>query len=250
MHVFITGGTRGIGNGVVKEFLKNGHDVSFTGTKQSSIDKAAKDLEGNYLAVVCDVRDIDSIVSACDMAFKKFGDIDIWINNAGVGQDDVLFGDLSENDIRKVVETNILGTMFGTKVAINQFIKQKKGTIYNLEGLGSNGMTIPKTIVYGSTKRLISYFTKGCKKEYKNFKFLNFYTIQPGMVFTDLLLENMSDEGMKIANILGNEVDYTARRIYKGIIKNKKKIIVTNSFVMSLRFFTNIFKKRKRHEKN
>ena len=61
MHIFITGGTRGIGQGIVKEFLKLGHEVSFTGTSSSSIEAALKGLEGDYLGVVCDVRDIESI---------------------------------------------------------------------------------------------------------------------------------------------------------------------------------------------
>ena len=87
MHVFITGGTRGIGHGLVKEFLKKGHQVSFTGTSEKSVSKGSEDLNGEFIGFVCDVRYRDMIEISMKLALDKFGDIDIWINNAGVDQD-------------------------------------------------------------------------------------------------------------------------------------------------------------------
>ncbi len=250
MHIFITGGTRGIGNGLAKVFLCNNHKVSLTGTSQNSIDKACESISGEFQSLICDVRNNKDIELAAKNAIEKFGNIDIWINNAGVSQATKMLDELTEVEIRKVVDTNVLGTMLGTNIAIKLMKEQGYGQIYNLEGLGSNDMIIPKTIVYGSTKRLITYFTKGCKKELKSEKNIKIGTINPGMVFTDLLMDNMEEDGMKIANILGNEVDYAANKIYEGIIKQRQSIKVTNTFQILLRFIKSIFVKGRQNEKS
>jgi len=245
MHIFITGGTRGIGNGLVKEFIQKGCKVSFTGTRQKSIDEAKKNLEGDFLALVCDVRNKVEIEKAMKQALQKFGDIDIWINNAGVDQERLDLSDLSEEEIRRVVDINVIGTMIGSSTILKQMKLQNHGTVYNLEGLGSNNMVIPQTIIYGSTKRLITYFTKGCNKELKDFPNIQVGTIQPGMVFTDLLLNNMSEEGMKIANILGNDVDHVAKKVVKNVLRGNHKIKIMNNFQVFGRFITYPFKKKK-----
>jgi len=196
MHIFITGGTRGIGNGLVKQFLKMNHKVTFTGTSQKSITQAQESLHGDYLACICDVRYKSQIEIARDLAINKFGKIDIWINNAGVDQQRLEVAKLSEDEIKRVIDINVTGMMVGTSVALDMMIQNKTGCIYNMEGLGSNGMMIPKTLIYGSSKRLLTYFSKGCNKELKDYENIFVGTLQPGMVFTELLMSNMDEEGM------------------------------------------------------
>lgn len=246
MHIFITGGTRGIGNGLVKEFLKHGHKVSFTGTSESSIKKGCEDLDGEFVSVVCDVRHRDMIEKAMNFALESFGDIDIWINNAGVDQDRLEVSELTEKEIRRVVDINIIGTMLGTSVALEQMKKQRKGKVYNMEGLGSNDMVIPKTSIYGTSKRAITYFTKACKKEITDYPNIHIGTIQPGMVFTDLLMKNLGDDGLKIANIIGNDVEYVTTRVVAGVLKSKMKVNVMGNVKVTWRFATSVFRKKQK----
>lgn len=245
MHIFITGGTRGIGHGLVKEFLRLGHKISFTGTSQESIDKSKADISGEFSAYICDVRKPLDIQNAMENAINAFGNIDVWINNAGVSHDKKSVSELSIEAIKRVVDINVLGTMFGTNIVLNQMKKQGYGQVYNFEGLGSNNMIIPKTIIYGSSKRLITYFSKGCNKELKAFSNISVGTIQPGMVFTDLLLQGMNDEGMKIAKILGLEVKDVSRKIVKGVLKGKQNIKILTNLVITWRFMTSVFRKHK-----
>lgn len=249
MHIFITGGTRGIGHGLVREFLKRGHQVSFTGTSEKSINKSVQDLIGEYVALICDVRYRDMIETAAKLAIDKFGDIDVWLNNAGVDQDRLNVSDLKEDEIKRVVDINITGTMLGTSVALDIMKKQGQGMVYNFEGLGSNNMTIPKTSIYGTTKRAITYFSKAAKKEIRDYPNVYVGTIQPGMVFTDLLLRNLGEDGLKVARILGNDVDYVTHRVVNGVLNKKMKIsILTNRLIM-WRFLTSPIIKRNQHIK-
>jgi len=246
MHIFITGGTRGIGNGLVKEFLKNGHKVSFTGTSVNSVSKGSEGLIGDFEAHVCDVRHRDMIEIAMKFALDRFGDIDVWINNAGVDQDRLEVAELSESEIKRVVDVNITGTMLGTSVALDQMKKQGMGMVYNMEGLGSNNMVIPKTSIYGTSKRAITYFTKACKKELREYPNVNIGTIQPGMVFTDLLMKNLGDDGLKIANIIGNEVDYVTKRVVAGVLNKKMKVNIMSNAMLLWRFSTSPFRKKRK----
>jgi NADP-dependent 3-hydroxy acid dehydrogenase YdfG len=242
MHIFITGGTRGIGRGMVKEFIKKGHHVTYTGTTHNSVNESTLELKGDYLALVCDVRDYLLFEKTVEKAIEKHGNIDIFINNAGVDQLDDYIYKLPPEEIKKVIDINVIGTMYGVNIILKHMIKAKKGVVYNFEGLGSNNMVIPKTIVYGSSKRLIRYFSKAVNKEIKEYKNIHVGTIQPGMVFTDLLLHNMSEEGMKVARILGNEVEEVTSFIVKHILNGKKKVV----FPTYRKAIRNLFRKNTR----
>lgn len=245
MNIFITGGTRGIGFGLTSEFLKKNHHVAFTGTSEQSIQKASSKLKGDFLSIVCDVRHKEQIEKAKDLAIEKFGPIDIWINNAGVDQDRLDVSDLSEEEIKRVVDINIVGMMLGTSIALTQMKKQGYGHVYNMEGLGSNNMAIPKTLIYGSSKHLLTYFSKGCNKELKPYKDVWVGTLSPGMVFTDLLLHDMGEDGMKIAKILGSEVEEVTPWLVKKMLQHKKRIVwLTNTKAMG-RFMFSFLRNKK-----
>jgi len=245
MHIFITGGTRGIGNGLVKEFLKLGHDVSYTGTSKQSIDNASSSLEGNFYGIVCDVRDYDSIVLAKDKAVEKFKCIDIWINNAGVDQARKDISDLTSDEVKKVIDINVSGMIIATGVALKEMKGQNFGVVYNMEGLGSNNMKIPKTVVYGSSKRLLTYFSKACNKELKGYKNIFVGTLSPGMVFTDLLLSDLDEESIKITSILGNKVETVTPYLVGKMIKKKKRIAWLTNRKIAWKFFISMFKRNK-----
>lgn len=245
MHIFITGGTRGIGNGLVKEFLKRGHVVSFTGTSESSVRNASTMLNGKFIGLICDVTSYSQIVKASERAIEHFGKIDVWINNAGIDQERLVLDELEYSDIKRVIDINVIGSMYGTAIALNHFKQHKIGIVYNMEGLGSNGMKIPKTIVYGSSKSLITYFSEAANKEVKAFKHISVGRLQPGMVFTDLLKHGMDNEGKKIALILGNRVEEVTPYLVKGILQNKRVVKWLTTRRIFLKFMMAPFKKRK-----
>lgn len=244
MHIFITGGTRGIGKGIVKEFLKLGHNVSFTGTSEKSISTAMDEFDGECTGYVCDVRQFDSIFEAKEKAVDKYKCIDIWINNAGVDQTREVVSRLPEENIKKVIDINVTGMIYGTKIALREMKGQGFGVVYNMEGLGSNNMMIKETIIYGSSKRLLTYFSKACNKELKDRKDIFVGTLSPGMVFTDLLLDNSNEESLKITGILGNRVEEVTPFLVKNMIKGKQYIYWLTNRKIFWKFFKSIFVKR------
>ncbi len=245
MHIFITGGTRGIGHGLVKEFLSKDIHVSFTGTTEESVRNASSKLQGSFFGLVCDIRDYGNILDVSERAIEKFGAIDVWINNAGIDQDRKTVDLLTDDNIKKLIDINVIGSMYGTKIAITHFKKQKSGIVYNMEGLGSNGMKIPETVIYGSSKCLITYFSEAANKELKKNKDIFVGRLQPGMVFTDLLMNGMDDGAAKIAAILGNKVEVVTPYLVKGILKKKRVVKWLTTRRMFFKFAKSIFVKAK-----
>ena len=116
----------------------------------------------------CDVALFSQMQQLWEKAVEKFGSIDIWINNAGISNTQNPPWDLPADEIECVVETNMLGEMFGTKTAITGFIQQGYGALYNMEGMGAQGNHRVKGFsIYGATKAGLRYFNDSISTEMK-----------------------------------------------------------------------------------
>ena len=163
--IVVTGSTRGIGKGLAGELLRRGHDVAISGRTQAAADAAVAELQplatGGARAIgrACDVSRADELQRLWDEAAREFGRIDIWVNNAGLSHPRQRGGEMRAEDIRIVEETNLLGMMLATRVALHGMQAQPGGgIIYNMEGFGSNGMMTPGMSLYGASKFALTYF--------------------------------------------------------------------------------------------
>ncbi len=241
MNIVITGGTRGIGRGLVEYFVKHGHNVTYTGTKEETLIASYEGLEKNYHGVLCDVRKPQDIEHLYYEATTRFGRIDVWFNNAGVNHKRAEISELSVDEINRVVDINIKGTLFACKYVLKKMQEENHGILYNMEGLGSDGRKIPGTLLYGGSKRLIRYITRGMEKELTGS--VRVGRISPGMVRTDLLLEDIQPDAKKIVDILSDDVETVTSYIGKKIEEGKENIFwLTNKKVM-WKFFKSIFRK-------
>lgn len=190
--IVITGSSKGIGFALAQAFLSQGHAVCISGRASDQLNSALSDLKNQFPdvsihAYCCDVNNIEDVKNLWLYAFQQWGRIDIWINNAGTSTAALALHEISAHDIQSTVQTNILGTMFGSQVAIQGMLKQGYGQIFNMEGWGSRGEWSPGMTVYGATKRSVSYFSQALAKEHKNSP-IQIGTLSPGMVATDLLI--------------------------------------------------------------
>ncbi len=241
-HIVVIGATKGIGLGVIRYLNKSGWNITFTGTTRKGVKAIVEELGENSLGIVCDIRKYKDLENVAKKATKKFGNIDVWYNNAGIDQERNLIKDISIENIDKLIDINVKGTILGSKVALNLFSKQGYGTLYNIEGLGSDGRKISHTVLYGTSKRALRYFTLALKKEVE--PGIKIGTISPGMVLTDLLKNGMTEESKKIMNILADKVEVVTPFIGENIINGNLKIVWLNNFKVILRFLKNIFIKR------
>jgi NAD(P)-dependent dehydrogenase (short-subunit alcohol dehydrogenase family) len=228
--IVVTGSTRGIGRGLAVEFLKRGHQVVVSGRGQDAVSRTVRDLGGNaVLGQPCDVRSLASVQMLWDAAVARFGRVDMWINNAAIATDRLRLGDLPGDQISATVETNLNGTLYGTKVALAGMLEQGSGQIYTFEGFGSDGMTSPGLAVYGSTKRAVRYLTAALVKEYRDSPVL-IGSLSPGIVATDLLIYSSKgrdpqewEKAKRVMNILGDRVETVTPWLVEQALANRKQ---------------------------
>jgi len=250
-NIVITGSTQGIGKEIAKKFLSQGHNVIITSSNPSNVYSTYRELrkenvyDGKCYPIIADISCFEQCSRLLSKSIHLLGEIDIWINNAGVSYRNELI-DLSHTKITKIVQTNLLGTIFCCKVVIPQMLKQKSGIVINFEGAGSNGFGTPLYSVYGSTKCGISQFTRSLQKEYSDSN-IHLCTISPGMVITELLLKNADDESKKVFNIFCENAEYIADYLVAEIHKidhNKSIRYLTLNRIFIL-LFMSMFRKNR-----
>lgn len=195
--VVITGSTKGIGLALAHAFLDLGCSVVIAGRNPEHLNHALAHLEAHFnkeklSGLCCDVTQIADVEKLWDFAVSHFGQVNVWVNNAGSCHPTKDFVDLQPEELNAAVSTNILGTMLGSQVALKGMLKQGHGQIFNMEGWGSNGEWSAGMTPYATTKRAVSYFSKALYKETKSTPILT-GTLSPGMVATDLLVSSWTN---------------------------------------------------------
>ncbi|WP_379163156.1 SDR family oxidoreductase [Paenibacillus sp. sgz5001063] len=232
-NVVITGSTRGIGLSMATEFLQAGCNVILSGRGDLLTEAAEATLspfKGKYIYVPCNVQKKASLQNLWDASLDKWGQIDIWINNAGQNTPHLFAWETGEAYTENVINTNITGMIYGSQVAAAGMIKQGHGAVYSMEGLGSNNMIQLKTILYGTTKHALTYFMKGLSKELEGTGIIA-GRLSPGMMLTDFITktpdggqsEVIADEKFKkVFNILADKPETVAKFFIPRILSNTK----------------------------
>eukprot|EP01116_Phalansterium_solitarium_P019125 TRINITY_DN5255_c0_g2_i1.p2 TRINITY_DN5255_c0_g2~~TRINITY_DN5255_c0_g2_i1.p2 ORF type:complete len:324 (-),score=90.74 TRINITY_DN5255_c0_g2_i1:8-979(-) len=212
LTVVITGSTRGIGSALAEQFVLHGDNVVISGRKPEAVAAVVAELTqrfdatGRVAGLAADVTVAADLERLATYAEDTFGSLDLWINNAGVSLSTKLpLAECNPEDLRSVVETNLLGTMYGCHAALKVMLRKGRGHVFNMDGSGSWGNPTPNYAVYGASKAAIPQLTKSLVAETKGTG-VGVHTASPGMVITDLLLSGNRDaRTLRVFNILAEE---------------------------------------------
>jgi len=259
--VVITGSARGLGFELAKCFRKNNYNVVLSDILEDKLLESQKSLEdnieskGKVVSVVCDVTNENDLLKLMDKTLSNFNSVDIWINNAGVNQPMVPIWEVDSKSIDRLIDIDLKSSIIGSKIAVNQMIKQGYGQIYGVEGYGSNDAIMLGLSVYGTSKRGLTYFYKALAKEVDEKKLnIKIGLLSPGIMITDFITHSMGNDSFelpektkKVYNILGDYPDVIANFLVNKMINNTKNNVrfnwLTNAKA-SLRFMTCAFNKR------
>jgi NAD(P)-dependent dehydrogenase (short-subunit alcohol dehydrogenase family) len=230
--IVITGSTRGIGFGLARELMRRDCGIVISGRKAETVGWAVAELAAEFgthciFGQACDVTDFASVQSLWDSTAKRFGKIDIWINNAGISHRQIDLAAIPAEDLQAVVNTNILGTLFGASVAMRGMRAQGGGAIYNLEGLGSDGRHIRGLNLYGTTKYAVAYLTDALAAEAKGSGVI-VGAIRPGMVLTELITSQYTgrDEDwrrmQRVFRIIASDVKDVTPWVAERVLANRR----------------------------
>lgn len=182
----VTGGSRGIGRGIVAELVDAGCAVVFTyHSREDAARQLVNSLErGRVLALKADVRDLPAAKSVIAMAKETFSRVDILVNNAGVTRDKAL-ALMEETAWREVIDTNLTGCFNYAKAVVPILMRGTGGRIINITSIsGLRGLAGQSN--YSAAKAGMIGFTKALAKELGAYN-VTVNAIAPGYVETEML---------------------------------------------------------------
>lgn len=232
-NIVITGGSKGLGRALAREFVSRGDNVLITSRNRKDVRKAMIEIkeEAKYLpnykyggkvyGVECDISDLKSVGYLSKSAQFLFHKIDGWICNAGQSGNYGFFLEKSPVIYQDVIQTNLYGTMICTQQACRIFSRQKSGSLFYVDGGGSDYQPTPYYTVYGATKAAIRHLWETMKVENKT---IPIHILSPGMVLTPLLLKQTDISLLAPAfNILCEHPEIPA-----AFLTTKAKLLIDN----------------------
>src|SRR3984957_9187442 len=179
---FITGTSRGFGREWTKAALDRGDRVAATARDTSTLDDLKSEHGDALLAIGLDVTDRNAAFGAVTHAHEHFGRLDIVVNNAGYGH----FGmveEISEQEARAQIETNLFGALWVTQAALPFLREQGSGHIIQVSSIGGIS-AFPSVGIYHASKWGLEGISQALAQEVKEFG-INITLVEPGGFSTD-----------------------------------------------------------------
>ncbi len=191
----VTGASSEIGISIVKRFVDEGAKVVMLGRNLDSLEKARSSIKNKDLAVSmqCDIVDEAQVPQTIEQVLNKYGAIDILVNSAGAINDPVHFHEMSDSDIKKLIDVNMYGVFKMTKGVLPGMRENKSGCIINIGSISSE-RAIPKVhlAVYSATKAALSMFTKAIAVEYARSN-IRCNCVNPGIINSGMIKPYLDD---------------------------------------------------------
>eukprot|EP01026_Neomeris_dumetosa_P059164 TRINITY_DN5522_c0_g1_i2.p1 TRINITY_DN5522_c0_g1~~TRINITY_DN5522_c0_g1_i2.p1 ORF type:complete len:377 (-),score=34.44 TRINITY_DN5522_c0_g1_i2:453-1559(-) len=250
-NVVITGSTKGIGYALAQKFLQSGDKIVVCSRSEQRVRQTVREFQDKFgedcvFGQKCNVGKAKDVQELAKFAKNSFGNVDIWINNAGTNA--YSFSTLEnsdDDDIMDIVNTNVLGVMYGCREAIRVMKGQDQGGhIFNMDGAGAEGESTPRFAVYGATKRGLNQLSKSIEAELKmlNIDNVGIHNLSPGMVNTELLMSGADTPTAKFfINCLAETPDMVADFLVPRIRKVPQEARTLSGGVASgtyIRFLT------------
>jgi len=220
----ITGATSGFGRSIALRLAGLGYNLIITGRRAERLEALTKELLANasirVLPLCFDVRSNDACTKAIQSLPADFKQIDLLINNAGLAAGASPFQDSDLADFDQMIDTNVKGLLYITKLIVPGMIQQKSGHIINLSSIA--GIEVyPSGSVYCATKHAVNAITKGLRIDLVKYG-IKVSSVSPGMAETEF----------SIIRYHGDEEK--AKAVYAGLTPlNAEDIADTVEFIVT-----------------
>lgn len=197
--VLVTGGAKGIGKAIVLELAKNHYDVVInylTSNKAAALleEEIKKNYDVRVMTIQADVSKEEEVDAMISLIEKKWGGVDILINNAAVDLSN-LFHLKTADEFRKTLDVNVVGAFNCSKRVYRHMLDQEYGRIINISSTNGINTYYPMCIDYDASKAALISLTHNLAFEYG--PYINVNAIAPGFIGTDNELDGYDEEFLK-----------------------------------------------------
>ncbi len=227
--IWLTGASSGIGEALAYELAKQGAKLILSARREDELKRVAAKINTGLLIIPLDLADETNFAAKKAEALKKFGRIDILINNGGISQRS-LAKDTSVEVDRKLFEVNFFGTIALTKLLLPDFINQKNGMIVTItSAVGKFGS--PWRSGYAASKHALHGFFDSLRAEVYNDN-IKVLLVCPGFIQTNVSANALTGNGEKLgsmdaATANGLTAEECAIQIAEAIKSEKEEVIVS-----------------------
>ncbi len=203
----VTGATSGFGRAIALRLAGLGYNLVVTGRRKELLDTLVKEIEEQFksdvLALNFDVRDKNACEKALNSLPAEFSQIDLLVNNAGLAAGASPFDESDPEDFERMIDTNVKGLLYITKLIVPGMIHRKTGHIVNISSIA--GIEVyPTGNVYCATKHAVNAITKGLRIDLIKYG-IRVSSISPGMAETEFSIVRYHGDTDK------------AKAVYKGL---------------------------------
>jgi short-subunit dehydrogenase len=185
--VVVTGASSGIGRAVATRFAEKGSRLTLVARSETSLAETAEACRAagaEVLVVPADVADPDAVDDVANRTVARFGGIDVWVNDAAV----MAYGEFVETPVatqRRIIEVNLLGTMWGTRSALRVMKSRGRGAVINVASLYGK-ITTPYVTGYSSSKFGVLGFSQAVREELHDHPGVTVSVVLPGAIDTPI----------------------------------------------------------------
>ncbi len=227
----ITGASSGIGLECAKYFSKKGMKLALAARSLDKLNKVVEEIKasgGEAIAIPTDVTVVKDCERMVDETLKAFGRIDVLVNNAGISMRD-LFIDTEIEVFQRLIETNLMSAIYCTKFALPHLLKTK-GSVVGVSSIaGYHGL--PGRTAYSASKYGLQGFLDALRSENRETG-LHVLVACPGFTASNIRNSALKGDGtlQKESPRIEEKMmqpDDVARKIYNGIVKRKRRVVMT-----------------------
>jgi 3-hydroxy acid dehydrogenase/malonic semialdehyde reductase len=199
MIALITGSTAGIGKATAYKLAENKYNLILTGRRNDRLNAIKQDIEQKFsvkvITLCFDIRDKVACQNALLSLPKEWQQIDVLVNNAGLAQGLSTINNGLEEDWETMIDTNIKGLLYVTKIVSNWMIERQQGHIINIGSIAGKEV-YPNGNVYCATKHAVDALNKAMRIEFLPYN-IRVTGVHPGMVETEFSLVRFKGDAQR-----------------------------------------------------
>jgi short-subunit dehydrogenase len=225
MNIVITGASKGIGRALALKFAQNGHHLAICARNPLPLNELVNDLKNishniQIISMNIDVSSKSSVKKFSEKILQTWNKIDVIINNAGYFIPGAI-KDEDDNNLPKMIETNLYSAYYLTKYLLPTMIQSQSGHIFNICSIASF-MAYPQGGSYSISKYALLGFSKSLREELKSYN-IKVTAVMPGATLTDSWKDSELPEerfipAEDIASIIYNTTLLSDRTVVEDII--------------------------------